>query len=99
MLDRPLEQRAQALDDLLARHARAEPSGIDLHPVAPVDERVAGDDRAMALDPEDAVVVLLPGEDLDPGGQPIACRVPVHVVGVGPAQPEQIGLPSPPAQR
>jgi hypothetical protein len=40
VLDRELEQRAQAFDDLLQHHVRAEPPGIDLEPLTEVDERV-----------------------------------------------------------
>jgi len=47
VLDRQLEQQAQAFDDLLQRHVRAEPPGIDLEPLTEVDERVPRDDGAM----------------------------------------------------
>jgi hypothetical protein len=41
MLDRQREQRAQPLSYLLARHALAEPYGVDLEALAEVGERVA----------------------------------------------------------
>jgi hypothetical protein len=40
-LDRQLEQRAQAVGDLLARHALSEPVG-DREAFSEVDQRVAG---------------------------------------------------------
>ncbi len=39
VLDRLLEQWAEPLDDLLHRHVRAEPPGIDPEPATEVDER------------------------------------------------------------
>src|SRR6266511_969536 len=75
MLDRPLEQRAQSLNDLLPRHALGQPALQELDAVAAVDQRVADGDSAMALDPEqDVVRRLSPGERLDSEGQPIAGR-------------------------
>jgi hypothetical protein len=62
MLDRQVQQGTQRADDVLARESRAQPAGVDLKPVAEVHERVAGDDRRVALDPEDHVVELLPRE-------------------------------------
>jgi hypothetical protein len=50
VLDRELEQRAQPLGDALTRHAGAKPSLVDLEAMAEVDERVAGDHRAVALE-------------------------------------------------
>src|ERR1700738_322378 len=61
MLDRQLEQRTQPRGDLLARHTRAEPPLVDLQAPAEVDERVAGDQRTLALDPEHSVVRLIAG--------------------------------------
>jgi hypothetical protein len=74
MLDRPLEQRAQPLGDLLGRHAVRQPLGWNLEALAEVVERVAGDDRTAALDPQNDVVRLLSQERLDSDGQPIARR-------------------------
>jgi len=56
-LDRQVEQRAEALDEIVARHvlAIADP---DVQSVAEVGERVAGDDRVDRRQPEDEVVVL-----------------------------------------
>ena len=65
------EQRAEAVDDLIAGHAFDEPAGVDLRPVAEVGERVAGDDCTMTLDLEHHVVALLSGEGLNSDGQPI----------------------------
>jgi hypothetical protein len=56
VLDRPSQQRAQSLDDLLPRHALGQPALQELDAVATVDERVADGDSAMALDPEQDVV-------------------------------------------
>ena len=44
-------------------------------PTTEVAERVAGDDRAMALDPEHQVVPLLSGERLDTDVQSVARRI------------------------
>ena len=60
------EQRAQAREDLLGLHALVRPVGRELEAGAAVAERVAGDERAPALDPEYEVVGLHPGERLDP---------------------------------
>ena len=56
-LDRQVEQRTEALDDIVARNvlAIADP---DVQTVAEVGERVAGDDRADRREPKDEVVVL-----------------------------------------
>src|SRR5438128_8190222 len=75
VLHRQCEQRAQALGDLLARHARAEPPLVDLETPAEVDERVAGDHRTLALDPEHGVVRLMPGEHVGTERQPVTGRV------------------------
>src|SRR5690349_12717075 len=55
-LDGPVQQRPQALDDLVAAHAGAQPA-VDLESLSEVGERVAGDDCAVALDPEHEVVL------------------------------------------
>ena len=71
-LDRQLEQWAQRLEDLLGRHALVRPVGRELEAPAAFDERVAGDERLAALDPEQEVVRLHPRERLDPDRQPVA---------------------------
>src|SRR5207247_5647655 len=71
-LDRKLEERAQGLEDLLGRNALVRPVGGKLEALAAVDERVTGDERPAALDPEHEVVRLHPRERLDSNGQPIA---------------------------
>ena len=58
VLDRQLEQRTQAFDDLLPRHRRTWPPRVDLEALAGIDESVASDDRAMALDPEQATTAV-----------------------------------------
>src|SRR5688572_26562854 len=72
MLDRQLEQQAQPLEDLLGRHAFVGPVGRELEALTAVDERVAGDERPAALDPEHEVVRLHPREGLDADRQPLA---------------------------
>src|SRR5438874_13697058 len=74
-LDRQLEQRAQPLGDLLARHTRAEPPLVDLEASAEVAKRVAGDHSTLALDPEHSVVRLMPGEHVGAERQSVAGRV------------------------
>jgi hypothetical protein len=75
VLDRPLEERTQSFDDLLARHALGKPALHELDALAAVDERVADRDSAVALDPEQDVVRWLPpGKGLDSDGQPVAGR-------------------------
>jgi hypothetical protein len=66
-LDRQVEQRTEALDDILARHvlAIADP---DVQSVAEVGERIAGDDRTGRREPEDEVVVLA-ARSRDAGGE------------------------------
>ncbi len=93
VLNRQREQRAQAFGDLLARHARAQPAGIDLGAFAEVGERVTGDDCAVALDPEHRVVRLLSGECLDSDGKPVAGRVRSCLALVLAEQPDEIGAP------
>ena len=74
-LDRQLEQRAaQRFEDLLARLALAQPVDRELEAVAAVDERVADDERPVALDPEHEVVVQHAREYLEPHRQPVAGR-------------------------
>src|SRR5437763_12197860 len=70
-LDRQVEQRTQRLDGLLACHALGEPVGRKLEAAAQVDERVADDERSMALDPEHEVVPQPSRERLDSARQPI----------------------------
>jgi len=69
VLDRKTEQRPETGDDLLAR--QYEPARFDVKPLAEIGKRVARDDRAMALDPEDHVVPLLSRVRLDAGGDEI----------------------------
>ena len=61
-LDRQVEQRTEALDDILARHvlAIADP---DVQSVAEAGERIAGDDRTGRREPEDESLSSRP----DPG--------------------------------
>jgi hypothetical protein len=65
-------QGLQAFADLLGGHVLARPLGRDLEAVAAVDERVADDERSVALDPEHEVVRLHPRERLDADGQAVA---------------------------
>src|SRR5262245_33429067 len=90
VLDRQVEQRAQSVDDLLARRARSEPAGVDLRSLAEVGERVARDDRPVALDPEHEVVALLSRERLDSDTQAIARGVPVRLAGLPFDQPPHV---------
>src|SRR4051794_33967784 len=64
VLDRQREERAQPRGDPLSRHAGGKPPLVDLEASAEVDERVAADHRARALEPENDVVRLVPGDDL-----------------------------------
>src|SRR5438046_8256479 len=91
VLDRQLEQRAQLLGDLLARHARAEPPLVDLEAPAEVDERVAGDDRTLTFDPEHSVVRLMPGEHVGTERQPVAGRVRACLAFLLAEQPDDVG--------
>ena len=91
VLDRQLEQRAQPRGDLLARHAGAEPPLVDLEALAEVDERVAGDHRPLALDPEHGVVRLVPGEHVGTERQPVAGRVRACLAFVLAEQPDDVG--------
>ena len=60
------------------RHPFAQPTAQDLEALAEVDERVADDDRALALDPEQEPRSL-GWEAWTPAGEPIAGRVRVCV--------------------
>jgi hypothetical protein len=91
VLDRQLEQRAQPRGDLLARHAGAEPSLVDLEALAEVDERVAGDDGALALDPKHGVVRLVPGEHVGSEREPVAGGVRACLALVLAEQPDDVG--------
>ena len=75
VLDRQLEQRAQPLGDLFARHLRAKPPLVDLEPLTEVDERVARDHRAMAFDPEHGVVRLVSRKHVCTEWEPVTGRV------------------------
>src|SRR5215211_1878064 len=90
-LDRQLEQRTQAFDGVLPRQVWTQPAGIDLEPATEVDKRVAGDDGAMALDPEHHVVRLLSGKRLDADVQSVACRVRVRVADALLEEPDDVG--------
>ena len=68
VLDRECKERAQSCGDLLARHAGGKPPLVDLEPLAEVDERVAGDHRTLALEPEHGVVRLVPWNTSAPNG-------------------------------
>ena len=75
---RPEDRAADAgLDDLLTR--QNQPAGVDVKPLAEVGECVAGDDRSVALDPDDHVVRLLPRVRLDAGRQGIPFRIHVRL--------------------
>src|SRR5919201_3538039 len=75
-LDREFEQRAQALEDLLARLALGDPAVEERQARAVIDERVPDNDRSAALDPEHVVERrLAPGARLDADRQPMAGRV------------------------
>ena len=67
-LDSVAEQRAQCLEDSLRRDALRYPRDRELEARAAVDERVAGDERPAAVDPEHEVVRLLPGNAATPTG-------------------------------
>src|SRR5215217_3848440 len=72
-LNRQVEQRAQALEDLLARLALGNPAVEERQAGAVIDERVADNDRSAALDPEHMVERrLTPGARLDADRQLIA---------------------------
>src|SRR4029450_702829 len=81
VLDRLLQQGTQPFDDRLPRHVRTQPSGIDLEPATKVDERVAGDDRAMALS----------GKRLDTNVQSVARRGQVHLADPLVEKPYDVG--------
>ncbi len=75
MLDRQVEERARALDGLVPRHALAKPLERYLEALPEVDERVAGDDGAVVVDPEHDFVCFPARERLDSGQRPVAGAV------------------------
>lgn len=87
-LDRQLEQRPQLLEDLLAGDAPAQPL-VQREARSKVGERVARDDRADTLDPQDEVIVLAACVRLDPEWEPVVGRVPVGVSAAA-AKPLQV---------
>jgi len=91
VLDGQVEQRAQPLDDLLPRHVFVQPPRIDFEPAAEIDERVAGDDRPVARDPEHRVVLLLPRKYLDTDVQPVARRVRASLADPLFQEPDDVG--------
>src|SRR5829696_10125592 len=90
VLDRQLEQRTQPRGNLPARHTGAEPPLVDLESVAEVDEGVARNHHALALDPEYGVVRLVPLEDIGAERQPIAGRVRPCVTLALSEQPDDV---------
>jgi hypothetical protein len=85
---------AGALRHLLARHPATQPLGLNRDAFTEIRERVSGDDRPPAFDPEHEIVVLSPGERLDSEGQPVVGRVPMRF-GTPGSQPSQVGAPVP----
>ena len=88
-------QAARAADVSGRRPAPAscpeQPPGIDPEPAPEVDERVAGDDRPMALDPEHQVVRLLSGKRLDTDVQSVARRVEARLADPLLEEPDDVG--------
>ena len=82
-VDRQREQRPESFDDLVAGDGPAQPL-VQREARSEVDERVANDDHADTVDPQDEVVVLAARVRLDPAGQPVAVRVPVGVTEAAP---------------
>ena len=89
VLDRQVEQRAQALGDLLARHGLAQPLVLDPQALPEVGQRVAGDHRALGLDPQHDVVLLAALEHVDLEWQILTRQV--EASGIGLPEPEQVG--------
>jgi hypothetical protein len=77
--------------DLLARHTRAEPPLVDLEALAEVAERVAGDHRTPAPDPEHSVVLLVPGEHIGAERQLVAGRIRACLAFLLAEQPDEVG--------
>jgi uncharacterized protein YndB with AHSA1/START domain len=84
-LDRQLEQRPESFEDLLPGDAPAQPL-VQREARSEVGERVARDDRADTLDPQDEALVLEARVRLDPDRKPVAGRVPVCISAAGAMQ-------------
>src|SRR5262245_28351221 len=89
-LHRQLEQRAQALGDLLARDVAVEPPLVDRDALSVVGERVARDHGSPALDPEHDVVAGPAGKRLDAEWQPVAGDELVRLTAAFVEQPFEI---------
>lgn len=92
-LDRQLEQWSQTVGDLLSGDVSGERLWRDLQPAAEVRQRVADNDHAQTLNPEDDVVACPAREHLDAKRQPVSRCVQVHLAlgAVIASQPGEIG--------
>src|SRR5919204_1673822 len=90
-LDRQRKQRPQSFGDLLAGYAVLQHLSWDLEAATEVDQRIAGDDGTLTLDPEHEVVVRPPGKRLDPDRKPVARRVQSGLAAVPGQQPRDLG--------
>src|SRR5262249_34174434 len=86
-LDRQAAQRAEAPDDVVARHVLAA-AELDVQSFAEVGERIAGDDRVDRREPEDEIVVLAARVCVD-AERPRAGTVKVSFAFAG-AQPREV---------
>ena len=77
------EQWPQSLEDLLADDACAQPL-VQLQAPSEVDKRIAGNDRAATLDPQDEVVVLTAPASVDPTREPVAGPIPMDGIAAAP---------------
>jgi hypothetical protein len=84
-VDGQVEERAQPADDLIDRDARPGPRRMQLEAVAAVDQRVACDDGASALDVEHEVVRLERLERADADRERVAAaeHLSAHGIGIG----------------
>src|SRR5439155_8778127 len=89
-LDRQPEERAQALDHLLAPDTVLQHLSRDLEAATEVDQRVAGDDRTHTLDPEHKVVVRPSGERLEADRKPVTRSVEVGLPAALHQQPRDV---------
>ena len=94
-----LDRQRRAADAAPRRSPRAsrrgEPPLVDLEALAEVDERVAGDHRTLALDPEHGVVRLRAREHVGTERQPVAGRVRACLAVLSRSSQTTSGLPSP----
>src|SRR5262245_26490259 len=68
-----------------------QPPFVDLEAVAEIHEGVAGNDRAMALDPQHRVVRLLSWKDVDADIEPVARRIRVRLALPVLEEPDDVG--------